>query len=311
MSHIFVSYSRKNQENAQQVVDRLRGEGFVVWQDISNIRGGDVWLTAIRQGIQDCDAMVLLWSAQAKESRFVQDEIDHALFKNKVIVPIFLDDTPADDSFAKYHGFPLDELHRVLESLPKANRRKALGFDPAKAFNKENYPDAETWQVDYDGGSITLMSVRLFNSSYCEAAVIAPLNSVIHQPKALHLALQFSQKVGKVFLSDVYRNYRLSGIESPFVSLAITGPLNFKGEHSLDNQNNAQWLDAVDTTKEAVEKLAHSQRPDLHLYALGPSVLLFALGMNFWRFWNVSLYNWVGGEGEAKYRLVLKMRAEK
>ena len=40
MDHIFISYSRKDEEQVNAFVERLRGFGFEVWQDVSGKRSG-------------------------------------------------------------------------------------------------------------------------------------------------------------------------------------------------------------------------------------------------------------------------------
>lgn len=43
MSHIFISYSRKDKHVVAQFVESLRQQDFIVWQDVSDISAGASW----------------------------------------------------------------------------------------------------------------------------------------------------------------------------------------------------------------------------------------------------------------------------
>lgn len=55
MSHIFVSYSRKNEKQVTEIVTKLRGSGLEIWQDISGKRSGipysTKWFRVIEEAI--------------------------------------------------------------------------------------------------------------------------------------------------------------------------------------------------------------------------------------------------------------------
>lgn len=80
---------------ARRFVDELRGSGFTVWQDVSDIRGGANWLDTIHRGIDEAAVVIILWSANSAKSDWVKDEIQWARVQKKQIIPIKLDDVPA------------------------------------------------------------------------------------------------------------------------------------------------------------------------------------------------------------------------
>ncbi len=90
MSHIFISYSRKNIRFAKNSVKALQKD-FEVWFDKNNIRAGMKWSEEIENAIETCFAFVLIMSPDSKESDWVEKELLHAQDNNRTIIPILLD----------------------------------------------------------------------------------------------------------------------------------------------------------------------------------------------------------------------------
>jgi len=87
MSHIFVSYSKKNRDYAHQLADYLIEMGFDVWID-DEIQPSEDWWRNIRQAIKRCAAFVLVMTPEAEESHWVGLELLHALEYNKPLFPV-------------------------------------------------------------------------------------------------------------------------------------------------------------------------------------------------------------------------------
>src|SRR5690349_19366240 len=87
MSHIFVSYSRKDSEFAYQLVNRLQ-RTYRVWLDKQGISGGTDWENAIRLAIQDCAAIVVILSPDSIISDYVRFEYETALDSGKLVIPL-------------------------------------------------------------------------------------------------------------------------------------------------------------------------------------------------------------------------------
>lgn len=85
--HIFVSYARADRAVAERVRRSLEIAGLPVWLDEEAIRPGTAdWQAAIRLGIQNSAALVVLCSPDAIASRFVLSEIALA---GEIAIPIF------------------------------------------------------------------------------------------------------------------------------------------------------------------------------------------------------------------------------
>lgn len=90
MSHIFISYSRKDQETTNQIVARLKERGFPVWIDYEGIKGGKLWRVEIVEAIDNADAFVLMLSPNSAASDNVRKEVDLAESSNRKIFPVLL-----------------------------------------------------------------------------------------------------------------------------------------------------------------------------------------------------------------------------
>lgn len=90
MSHIFVSYSKKNQPYARQLAEFLVRSGFDVWID-DRIDYGDEWWSVIVEAIRHSSVVVVVMTPQAEASRWVQREVLFADDLNKPIFPLLRD----------------------------------------------------------------------------------------------------------------------------------------------------------------------------------------------------------------------------
>src|SRR5438105_2506692 len=76
MSHdIFISYSRKDRESADQLTELLASRGLSVWIDRQGIAGVEKWATEIVEGIKGCATFILLISAHSVQSENVLREL--------------------------------------------------------------------------------------------------------------------------------------------------------------------------------------------------------------------------------------------
>ncbi len=88
MSHIYISYSKKNHDYARQLADKLIRLGFGVWIDqrVEN----PYWSEVTQTAMQDAAAVVLLMSPDAHHSKWVQRELHTAQELHKPTFPLLL-----------------------------------------------------------------------------------------------------------------------------------------------------------------------------------------------------------------------------
>lgn len=300
MSHIFISYSRKNQTEAAKLVQLLRRNRFIVWQDVSSIRGGEHWVSKITSALVEAQMVILLWSEAASQSKWVAKEIEIAYAQDKHIIPIDLDGTALPPNIAvknkiDWRGGSDAAQKAILKDIPRSYQRQPLPFDPYQPLGEQLSADPpHVWRVEGQ----ELIALPLLQSGYCRAYAVGLRDKIMGDPSSLIVALQVSRAVDSPFIPDVYRNFLSENPAhqpSDFCAVLITVPINAKNEYRLDNDNSAEWFDAIDTTYDAIHLFSKSRRPILQVYNLGTVALAFGLGMQFWRFWHVQLYNFAAG----------------
>jgi hypothetical protein len=87
---IFLSYSRTDTPMMQKVRDYLREQGFKVWTDEGIHAGTPSWKTAIEDAIREIRAVVVLFSPDSAQSKWVRAELDYAEAQNKPIFPLLV-----------------------------------------------------------------------------------------------------------------------------------------------------------------------------------------------------------------------------
>jgi hypothetical protein len=96
---VFISYSQDNQPIVTRLCDLLRQAGATIWIDHERLTPGTAdWEEAIRTGITRADALVFVASPQARQSRYVRDEIGIAREQHKSVFPIWIVGTEWYDS---------------------------------------------------------------------------------------------------------------------------------------------------------------------------------------------------------------------
>ena len=90
MSHIFISYSRRNVEFADNLLQSLRDQGFEVWMD-SVLPAGYDWRQEIDQAIRESFVMLVLVSPESKASEYVTFEWAFALGSGIKVIPLVVE----------------------------------------------------------------------------------------------------------------------------------------------------------------------------------------------------------------------------
>jgi len=80
---IFISYSRDDYVAVQSIYDKLTKAYYPVWLDLSAIKGGEDWWSAIEEGIQGCDVFITFVSQDWLDSEICQKEFQAALDHEK------------------------------------------------------------------------------------------------------------------------------------------------------------------------------------------------------------------------------------
>jgi TIR domain len=87
MHDVLISYSKKDKQWADAACSVLESRGIRCWIAPRDIIAGTEWGAAIIAGIDECKAMVLIFSADANESPQVRREVERAFSKGLTIIP--------------------------------------------------------------------------------------------------------------------------------------------------------------------------------------------------------------------------------
>jgi hypothetical protein len=93
MSHVFISYSRKDAEFAEMLRERVEAAGFDVWMD-SVLPVGFDWRQEIDQAIRQSFVLLVVISPHAKASEYVTYEWAFALGIGLKVIPVVYQPTP-------------------------------------------------------------------------------------------------------------------------------------------------------------------------------------------------------------------------
>jgi hypothetical protein len=91
--NVFLSYSHRDKAWAVAVAERLRAEGFEVWDSETELFPGDNFASRIAEALESADAMVVLLSPDAMASDWIKHEIDFALGSSRLsgrLVPVIV-----------------------------------------------------------------------------------------------------------------------------------------------------------------------------------------------------------------------------
>lgn len=87
---IFISYSRKDTDQMRHVCAILRDAGLNVWTDENLIPGTPSWKKTIEKTIESARCVIVLMSPDAKESTWIEREINYSLLCGIPVFPALL-----------------------------------------------------------------------------------------------------------------------------------------------------------------------------------------------------------------------------
>lgn len=143
MAKLFLSYSRKDDTRARRLTDWLEREGHDVWRDEEDIGGGASFSFEIEKALKDCDAVLVLWSAESVQSAWVRDEASYGRDRAKLI-PFSLDGTEPPLGFRQYQSIDLSNWKgrsdpSAAERIKSAIARLAEGAGASRAGSDRNH----------------------------------------------------------------------------------------------------------------------------------------------------------------------------
>lgn len=105
MSHVFISYSRKDEETIEKLVESLKTSEVAYWWD-RQLKPGDNFSMEIEKRIGEARSVLVTWSPAARASVYVRGEALAALDQRK-LKQAMLDDAPPPVPFNAEHAVKL------------------------------------------------------------------------------------------------------------------------------------------------------------------------------------------------------------
>ena len=204
MSHdVFISYGREDTPLMQQIEKALHEAGFTIWTDRGIAPGSPSWKAEIEKAILDARCIVVLFSPDSAESRWVRAELDYADAQRKPIYPLLVrgDSTKAIPfGFTSYQWIDVrgaDQLNAGLERLIAVLRGDQASLSDAAAPTPTTAPPRSRMMITIAVGLIlaglvlglVLMSI---NAQTPVATPTVPENAAFAQPTALPTMPPFS-----------------------------------------------------------------------------------------------------------------------
>ena len=116
---VFLSYARADQEQAAQLVMALEAAGLSLWWD-ARIEGGAAFAKSIEAALEECDAVIVVWSAKSVGSDWVLDEAAKGRDLHK-LVPVSFDGTAPPLGFRQYQSLSLSHWKGSPDAAEIAN----------------------------------------------------------------------------------------------------------------------------------------------------------------------------------------------
>ena len=140
---VFISYSSKDKNIADAVCNHLENAKIPCWIAPRDIRPSDEWATAIVNGIEACEILLLIFTGNSDASPQVVREVERAVNKGLIVMPIRIENVMPTKSMEYY----LSAVHWLDAFIPPHSQYLDLITDKVKTVlsTKSNLPTIDKW----------------------------------------------------------------------------------------------------------------------------------------------------------------------
>lgn len=148
MSDIFICYSRTDISIAIKLLQRLQAEGWNVFID-KQTHVGRRWHKEIEKELHAAKAIVVLWSANSRDSDYVLEEAEYGK-RNNILFPVFIEQVENPYGFSRIQtadliGWESNPGHpglvELVDSLRLHLNSHALEFESGTDANVKSEPE--------------------------------------------------------------------------------------------------------------------------------------------------------------------------
>ena len=147
---VFISYSHVDKATADATCATLEQAGIRCWIAPRDITPGDEWGAAIVKAIDQCRAMVLIFSSSANSSKQIRREVERAVNGGVPIIPVRIENVVPTEAMAYFMSTvhwldamtaPLENhLQRLTQSIKALLQSDAPDVDARDAYDSTATP---------------------------------------------------------------------------------------------------------------------------------------------------------------------------
>ncbi len=186
---VFVSYSSKDKTTCDALVATFERKGMRCWIAPRDILPGVNWGEAIIGGIEQCRAMVLVFSAHSNESPQVKREVERAVSKGIPVIPLRIEDVKLSRAMEYFISSQhwLDALTPPLENHLEELARKVMRFlsDDGSSAMGPGRSGPETIPQAIPVGEWTPPAPDPFSLEHPSSGPVWPASPVVNDPAPL------------------------------------------------------------------------------------------------------------------------------
>jgi hypothetical protein len=210
MADVFLSYAREDAARAEQVAKGLQAAGLQVFWD-TEIPPGTTWADYIEGKLNQCKALIVLWSEHSTKSQWVREEARMGRDKG-VLIPVMIDNSQPPFGFGEVQAANLanwngeaDHPHwrrfvdavmgatnaapRASQPMPSAPPRAAAPMPahsaPAAAADKKSGLPVWVWVAGAVVGTVVVLGIigSMMPPQQQAAITTPPVQPVVNQPQ--------------------------------------------------------------------------------------------------------------------------------
>ncbi|ALT68936.1 toll/interleukin-1 receptor domain-containing protein [Methanobrevibacter millerae] len=208
---VFISYSTKDSDVANKICYVLEQNNLKCWIAPRDIASGKIYIDEIAAAIKSTRIVVLIYSKDSQNSKYVDNEINMAFSNNKPILSFNIDDTLPKENMEYYlkvtqwlnaHPNPEDEFETlIIDALKLCNENSDVSI--IIDFSDYKQDDLSSHKKDYI--SLILLFTPLYWFSIIYMGIVSSkklwaLMGVIYLIPTLICLLIYFQIFGQLFL---------------------------------------------------------------------------------------------------------------
>ena len=169
---LFISYATPNRNIAEYILNKLEDKGLKCFIAPRDIKTGADYASEIVTGISNSLAMLLIFSKDSNKSGFVLREINSGVSRNKMIIPLKIEDFLPSDAMEFYLGpthwldaFPevLDvHIEKIITLISQIDKNLSISDDKTIHFEGPLVlKTSEVKKIGYTNKQIILRTIEL------------------------------------------------------------------------------------------------------------------------------------------------------